>query len=93
LNLTAGPVTLTISDFAGGSGGDLLKIGGQLSGTGTYLGTTAYTGTSTQERAYLDGTDLKVDRNGDGTTDLIIKLPNYNAGNGTLTDSDNFLWT
>jgi hypothetical protein len=87
------PVTLTISDFAEGSGGDKLRIGNVLGDTGTYLGTTAYTGTSTQERAYVSGsgadTVLNVDRNGDGTTDLIVKLPNYT---GALTNADNFLW-
>jgi hypothetical protein len=92
------PVTLTISDFATGAGGDLVKLGNVLSGAGTYLGESAsnlFTGTSgthaTSEQAYFDTVNMRImiDQNGDGVADLIIKTPNLT---GTLTVADNFLW-
>ena len=69
--------TDTITDFNGLNGvarvGDHMRFEGLLSGTFGFLGASAFTGVGNSQ-ARVDGGDVQVDTNGDGTLDITIHL-------------------
>ena len=95
-NLASGNGTDTITDYnaIGGTGaqGDVLEFHGLLTGTFTYLGAGLFTATgSDHAEARVQGSQVQVDLNGDGTADILFNLTGLHDA-AQLTTAD-FLWS
>lgn len=68
-----------------------MEFSGLLIGTFAYMGGAAFSGGSDNSEARVVGTQLQVDVNGDGATDILITLSGLtNAGQLSTMD---FMWS
>ena len=83
-NSTASGIDV-ISDFnelnGGGEEGDVLRFEGLSVGAFAYRGTSAFTGGSDNSEARVSGSQVLVDTNGDGVTDITITLTGLTSAN------------
>ena len=86
--------TDTITDFndvnGNGAQGDQLVFNGLLQGTFAYLGAVAFTAAGNSE-ARVQGSQLRVDVDGNGTTDILINFTGLTSA-AEITASD-FIWS
>jgi Ca2+-binding RTX toxin-like protein len=86
--------TDTITDFnqldGGAAEGDILAFQGLLVGTFAYVGSSAFSGGSDNSEARVSGSQLLVDTDGNGTTNITVNLSGLS--NASQLSTNDFLW-